>query len=98
MKTVGLVFKDNKKIAYKNNKTVEIVEKPVENPEKTPVEPTMAELKEKATALGLDFKGNISKAALKALIEDAEKAAELDPEGEKSEGEGNPELDPEGDE
>lgn len=64
--------------------------------EKATAEPTMAELKEKATALGLKFSGNISKANLTALIENAEKAA-AEPEGEKAP-EGTPELDPDGEE
>ena len=60
-----------------------------ENTSNTPVEPTMTELKEKATSLGLEFKGNISKADLKALIEDAEKVDKTpedinpDPEGDE---------------
>lgn len=62
---------------------VEKVEKPVENPEKAPTEPTLAELKEKATALGITFKGNVSKAELTALIEDAEKAVNPDPKGDE---------------
>lgn len=34
-------------------------------------EPSFGDLKAQATELGLDFKGNISKAALKELIEEA---------------------------
>lgn len=75
MRTVGLTFKDEKK--------VDKVQKPVDNTGNAPIEPTMAELKEKAKSLGLEFKGNISKADLKALIEDAEKSPELDPEGDE---------------
>ena len=54
-------------------KIVGLVFKSVEN---APKEPTIAELKEKATALGLTFAGNISKANLTALIEEAEKVPE----------------------
>lgn len=66
-------------------KVVGLVFKSAESNANAPKEPTMAELKEKATALGLEFKGNISKADLTALIEEAEKAAtpEVNPDGEE---------------
>lgn len=62
---------------------VETAEKTAVIPEKAPAEPSYAELKEKATALGLEFNGNIKKEDLKALIEEAEKTASPDPEGDE---------------
>lgn len=58
---------------------VENVGKSVENTGNAPAEPSYAELKEKATALGITFKGNVSKAELITAIEDAEKAAATPP-------------------
>ena len=78
-RTVGLVFKG-----------VENVENHGENTANAPVELNMAQLKEKATALGITFAGNISKVKLMELIEDAEKAAETPDE--------NPEVVPDGEE
>ena len=78
-RTVGLVFKS--------------VEN-VENTEKTLEDLTVAQLKEKATALGLNFANNIKKDALIALIEDAENAPETPEENPDV----NPELDPDGEE
>lgn len=84
-RTVGLVFKS--------------VEN-VENTEKTLEDLTVAQLKEKATALGLNFANNIKKDALIALIEDAENAPEtpeVDPEETETPDE-NPEVNPDGEE
>lgn len=82
-RTVGLVFKG-----------VENVENHGENTENTLKELSYTDLKSKATALGLEFNGNIKKDDLIALIEKAEKAAET-PDVNPDE---NPELDPDGEE
>lgn len=82
-RTVGLVFKG-----------VENVENHGENTSNALVELTVAQLKEKATALGLEFANNIKKDDLISLIENAEKAPET-PDVNPDE---NPELDPDGEE
>lgn len=61
------------KAAFKVRATFEIIHEQ-EEPAKDSKEVSMAELKATASELGLEFKGNISRAELTELIEDAQTA------------------------